>query len=88
MKIKSDIVVQKVGESYLAVAVGKRAEEISGMIKLNESAMLLWNTACERGLDTEPLAEALIKEYGLDKDSATKDAQTFIATLNEKGLTE
>lgn len=88
MKIKSDIVVQKVGESYVAVAVGKRASEIHGMIKLNESAMLLWNTALAEGLIEDKLAAALVNEYGIDEESAKADAMSFISTLTEKGLTE
>ena len=88
MKIKSDIVVQKVGGSYLAVAVGKRAEEISGMIKLNESAMFLWNTALDHGVDADKLADALVGEYGITREEALTDAKAFVQTLIEKRIAE
>ena len=37
MRIKSGFVLEKVGEEYLAVAVGERAKEFSGFVRLNGS---------------------------------------------------
>lgn len=88
MKIKSDIIMQKVGTSYLAVAVGARAKELSCMIKLNESGAFLWNVAKDSGLDRGILANALAAEYGIELETALADTDRFIDTLIKNGLCE
>ena len=42
MKIKSGFVLEKVGNGYLAVTVGDRAKDFSGLVRMNE-------TGCSKG---------------------------------------
>ena len=89
MKIIDDVVIQKVGTLYVAVAVGARAKELPCMIKLNETGAFLWNLAVEaKTLDAAALAAALSKEYEVSAEIALADTQKFIKSLVDNGLVE
>ena len=42
MKIKDGFVLEEVGGSYLAVAVGECAGNFNGMVRLNGTGAFLW----------------------------------------------
>ena len=42
MRIKKDFTIQKVGDSYIAVAVGETSKTFHGMVRLNETGAFLW----------------------------------------------
>ncbi len=88
MKIKSGFVLEEVGGVYLAVAVGKRAEQFRVLIKLNSTGAFLWEQIAERDMTERELSEALIAKYGIDPDTAGRDTATFVHTLSEGGLLE
>lgn len=89
MKIISDVVIQKVGGIYVAVAVGARAKELPCMIKLNDTGAFLWNTATSMDkIDIPALSAALAAEYEVSLEIATADTERFVKTLSENGLTE
>ena len=48
MKINQDFTIQKVGGSYVAVAVGETSKSFHGMIRLNETGAFLWKKMAER----------------------------------------
>ncbi|MBJ6746526.1 PqqD family protein [Streptococcus sp. 121] len=85
MKIKSDFVLNKLGNQYVVVAVGERNQEFQGMIKLNESAQFLWRHLQE-GAEEASLVLALQEEYGIDQELAQKDVGAFLALLARENL--
>lgn len=86
MKIKSGFVLEEVGGSYIAVAVGKRAEEFRVLIRLNSSGAFLWRAIENNDLSEAALADLLVDTYGIDHSLAERDVQTFTAKLTEAGL--
>lgn len=89
MKIKDDVVIQKVGGIYVAVAVGARAKELPCMIKLNETGAFLWNLALEmKAVDASALSEALRAEYDVPSEVAKADTEKFVKALIDNGLVE
>lgn len=88
MKIKKDIIMQKVGNIYVAASVGARAKNAPCMIKLNESGAFLWNEAKKGDVDVKALADALVKEYEIHPDTALTDAEKFVESLVKNGLVE
>ncbi len=87
MKMNKNFVVQKIGDSYYAVPLGCNSEIANGMIKLNETAYFMWKRF-EDGLDREGVAEALLKEYNVDKETALADVAAFAARLGKAGILE
>ena len=86
MKIKSGFVVQKVGNSYLAVAVGALADEFNAMIRMNSTGAFLWNQLSSGDKTEEDLADALVAEYSISRELAEGDVAKIVGALREVGL--
>lgn len=88
MKIKNGFVLEEVGGSYLAVAVGELAEEFNALVRLNETGAFLWRQLLT---DTtkEELLIALMKEYdGVSEECAKRDISAFLNVLNDNNILE
>ena len=83
MQINRDFTIQKVGASYVAVAVGETSKEFHGMIRLNETGAFLWKKMAERDCTEEDLVEALLGEYEIDRETAAADVRRMIADLSK-----
>lgn len=89
MKIKSGFVLEKVGGGYLAVAVGARARDFSGLVRMNGTGAFLWNKLCEADMTVEDLLAAVMKEYeGVSEGQALSDIIAFRDKLMENGIIE
>lgn len=87
MKISADFVIEKIGDSYYAVPLSKKAAIGNSMVKLNESAYIVWE-GIRDGLTLEEIADAFVKEYVIDKDTALKDVTAFTKQLGKVGILE
>lgn len=86
MKIKEGFILRKVSDAYVVVATGKAAESFNGMITLNSSGAFLWEKlACDCGTK-EALVSALLAEYEVGEEQASKDVDIFVAKLEEAGI--
>lgn len=91
MKIKDGFVLEKVGESYMAVAVNRRTNDFSGLIRLNETGAFLWKAASEGSVTEEELADALLAACEGEKppfEAVKADVCAFISELRGKGIIE
>lgn len=86
MRINKDFTIQKVGASYVAVPVGETSKNFHGMVRLNESAALIWNQMAERDCDEDALVAALQSEYDVTEDVARADVRHVLALLNENHI--
>ena len=87
MKIKSDFILRKVADTDVVLPLGAASVDFNGLLKLNESSVLLWK-ALESGADLEDLVAVLTGEYDVDSATARADIEAFIARLNEIGCLE
>ena len=61
MRINPDFTIQKVGGSWVAVAVGETSKTFHGMVRLNETGAFLWKMLAEKDCTEEELVEGLAK---------------------------
>lgn len=87
MKINEGFVIQKIGDSFYAVPVSKNSAIGSSMIKLNETAHLMWKKI-EEGSSKEDIAKAISDEYNVDKETALVDVKSFCEQLGKVGILE
>ena len=87
MKINEGFVVQKIGDSFYTVPVTKNSAIGSSMIKLNETAYFMWQKI-EEGCSIEEIADAITKDYNVDRETALKDARNFCEQLGKVGILE
>lgn len=87
MRIKQDFTIQRVGDSYIAVAVGETSKTFHGMVRLNETGAFLWKKMAQ---DTtlEALTDAMLAEYEVDRETAAADIKRLVEQLDENGILE
>lgn len=85
MRIKSGFVLRDICDSFVVVAAGALAEEFNGMIKLNETGAFLWKQLQEERTK-EQLVAALLVEYDVDEETATRGVNDFTEHLREYEL--
>lgn len=88
MKIKNGFVIEKVGTSYLAVAVGERAAEFSSMVRLNSTGAFLWNCLTKEDLTRDELVDKVVATYDVSPEQVLKDVIAFEKTLSDNGILE
>ncbi len=89
MRIKSGFVLEEVGGEYLAVAVGARAKEFSGMIRLNSTGAFLWKLMADKDISKEEIIELVLAQYtGVDRAQVSSDVDNLVKTLSEGGILE
>jgi hypothetical protein len=89
MKIKSGFVLEKVGEEYLAVAVGDRANEFSGFIRLNSTGAYFFKLMTEKDVTKEDIVKTVMSEFvGVSEEQVSRDVDNLVKTLTEGGILE
>lgn len=88
MRIKKDFTIQKVGDSYIAVAVGETSKTFHGMVRLNETGAFLWKKLSEADLTLDELTDAMLAEYEVDRETAMQDAKQLTDRFRENGILE
>lgn len=86
-KIRNGFIIRKIGGQIMAVPTGKMTSEIHGMISLSESGELLWNVLVN-GAEIEALADVLVENYEIDRETALSDSERFVSTLKKQGVLE
>ena len=86
MQIKKDFTIQKVGNSYVAVAVGESSKSFHGMIRLNETGAFLWNMMAEKNCTEDDLVEGILAEYEVDRETVVADVRRIVSNLAENGI--
>ncbi len=87
MKIKEGFLVREVSGQTVIIPDGEKNVDFKGMIKLNESAKLIWE-ALAKGKDEEAVADELAEKYGLSKEKALSDVQSFTDRMRKEGFLE
>ncbi len=85
MKIRKGFVLREVAGRQVVIATGDAAKNFNGIIKLNESAVMLWKMI-ENGADEEALAQKIIETYEVDEATAYNDVSMFVTKLKGAGI--
>lgn len=80
MKIKNTFMLRQIAGTWIAMTVGENADNVEGVLSLNDSGVLLWK-CLEHGCDLEQLVSALTNEYDIDRLQAMEDAKAFVEKL-------
>lgn len=83
MKIQPGFNLKEVADSFVIVPTGANIVDFSAMITINETGAFLWNLLKE-DIDEQTLAEKLMEEYEIDKDTALSDVKEFTEVLLAK----
>ncbi len=88
MKIKDGFVLEEVGGSYLAVAVGQRTDEFTGLVRLNETGAFLWKHMKEDTTLDELIAALAAECVDADEETVKPGVCAFVENLRANGILE
>ena len=80
MKIKSEIILRRIGSDIILVPVGSAIKDHNGLFMLTESACFLWENLSECD-SVQELADKLYDEYEVTGEQALADTEEFINKL-------
>ena len=87
MKIKDGYMLDTIGEQKIAVSLDSANDKFSGMIKLNAVGAFLWELLTEETTE-EALVQAVTEKYDIDAETAKKDIEKFVGTLEKNKILE
>ena len=85
MKLVEGVIIEELGDEYVAVATEKASEIFNGMIKLNNTAYYMMNLLFN-DINYDDLIEQLKEYYEIDQELSKKAVDSFLSTLRETGL--
>lgn len=87
MKIKDSFILRNVAGSNVVLPMGASSAKFSGMLRLNETGVFLWENL-KNEITEEDLVNAMLAEYNVASDEAREDVQEFLKTLRDAGVLE
>ena len=85
MKRNTDFMLRDIAGEVILVPTGAATQQFNGMITLNEVAAFIWKNLDESE-SREILVDKLMDEFGVDRETATRDVIGFVSALYERGL--
>lgn len=85
MKIRDDLILRKVGDTWAVFPVGNALIHYGNIMKLNETGVFMWNMLVQ-GCSQEELTTAAVREYEVEKTRASEAAMQFLTSLRENGI--
>ena len=88
MKIKEGFILRTICGQSVVSGEGSANVNFSKLVSLNDSAAYLFKAVGQEDFDAERLADLLLEEYDVDRETALKDAETLCAQWKEIGIAE
>ena len=85
MKIKAGYSLRNVLDMYVVLGTGKDAYTPNSIMSVNETGGFLWKLL-ENGAEKEELIARMTDEYDVDRETAARDVDAFLAQLQAKNL--
>ena len=86
MRFKEGYKVRSMAGENVVIMQGTAGSDMTRIISLNDSSLLLWNALQGKEFEVADVATLLVDEYEIDLETATADAQAWVAKLSECGL--
>lgn len=87
MKLKDGIIVEKVGNEYIAVAAAELSRDFHGIIRGNSTMNFLLSCMKEEVTETD-IINAMLEKYDVTEEIAKRDVKELIEKLTNAGLIE
>lgn len=88
MKIKEQYKIREMAGEQVVIMQGHHGSDLTRIISLNESALYLWRAIEGKSFTIDTIAGLLAEHYGIDDEIAQRDAQRWVAKLEDCGLIE
>lgn len=86
MRILPKYKVRNVANESVVLVQGRNPGDMTSVIALNETSLYLWNELYGKDFELQDVVSLLTGRYDVDEATATKDAESWVATLREKSV--
>lgn len=86
MKFKKGYKVREIAGEHVVIMQGRFGVDMTRVIALNESSLLLWNELQGKEFSVEDVKQVLLDNYEVEEAVAARDAEAWIAKLAECNL--
>ncbi len=86
MKINEKMKVRQVVGENIVIMPGDQGTDMTRVVALNESALLLYNALKGRDFEMEDVVRVLVDEYEVDEENARNDAQAWVEEMKKNNL--
>lgn len=86
MRIKGHYKVRQVAGENLVVNQGQTHEDMTKIISLNSTALLLWNELQGKDFTVKQAADILVQHFGISEEVAMADASHWADALLKHGI--
>lgn len=88
MKIKQEYKVREIAGENVVIMQGRQGADLTQIITLNASALVLWNALTGKEFTVEEAAEVLVQNFEVESEVALRDATAWVERMAECGLIE
>lgn len=88
MRIKQEYKVREIAGESVVIMQGKQGADLTQIITLNDSALMLWNALQGKDFEAGDAADVLMQNYEVEAEVALRDATAWVERLSECGLIE
>ena len=85
MKRKNNSILKEIAGKYMILPLSDHNIAIDVILHTNEVGAFIYKNL-ENDITKEELLNKLLAEYNVDKKTALKDLEEFLASMKEKGL--
>ncbi|MBR6899610.1 MAG: PqqD family protein [Bacteroidales bacterium] len=86
MRINPNIKIRDMVSEHIVVMPGAVQTDMTRVIALNDSALLLYNALSGRDFELEDAVRVLTDEYDVTPDVARRDAEALLADMRKNNL--
>jgi hypothetical protein len=86
MRINPNIKIRDMVSEHIVVMPGAVQTDMTRVIALNDSALLLYNALSGRDFELEDAVRVLTDEYDVAPDVARRDAEALLADMRKNNL--
>ena len=88
MRIKKGFKLREIMGEFAVIGEGLEQVNFNKIISLNSTAAYIWKEIEGKDFDAEMVAELLLANYDVERETAISDAAALVHKLAENGLTE
>lgn len=88
MRIKQEYKVREIAGENVVIMQGRQGVDMTQIITLNDSALVLWNALQGQEFTSEDAARVLVQNFEVESAVALRDAESWVARMAECGLIE
>lgn len=85
MKLSGSFVLREVAGEWLAIPVGETALKFGGMIVLNPTSRVIWETLQQNVTETD-IVDAIMQRFEITAEEAQADVRAFLEQMKAESL--